>query len=59
MSRIRRYRMVNMSKGKRKKRLRGVDGVLVVRLHMVGKRIEVSSLNNNRTSFLELYLSFT
>jgi hypothetical protein len=43
----------------KKIRLRGTDDVLVVGLHMVGKRIEVSSLNNNVPSFLALYLSFT
>jgi hypothetical protein len=59
MSRIRRYRMVDMCKGKKKIRLRGIDDVLVVGLHMVGKRMEVSSLNNNMTPFLALYLSFT
>jgi hypothetical protein len=45
--------------GQKKIRLRGIDDVLVVGLHMVGKRNEVSSLNNNVTSFLALYLSFT
>jgi hypothetical protein len=59
MSRIRRYRMVDMCKGKRIIRLRGTDGVLIVRLHMVGKRVDVSSLINDVTSFLALYLSFT
>jgi hypothetical protein len=54
ISRIRRYRMVDMCKGKRKIRLRGTDDVLVVGLHMVGKRMEVSSLNNV-SSFLALY----
>jgi hypothetical protein len=39
-------------------RLRGTDDVLVVGMHMVGKRVEVSYLNNV-TSFLALYLSFT
>jgi hypothetical protein len=58
ISRMRRYRMVDMCKGKRKIRLRGIDDVLVVGLHMVGKRVEVSSLNNV-TSFLALYSSFT
>jgi hypothetical protein len=43
----------------KKIRLRGPDDVLVVGLHMVGKRLEVSSLNNNATSFLAPYLSFT
>jgi hypothetical protein len=43
----------------KKIRLRGTDDVLVVGLHMVGKIVEVSSLNNNVTSFLALYLSFT
>jgi hypothetical protein len=43
----------------KKIRLRGTDDVLVVGLHMVGKRMEVSSLNNNVTSFLALYLTFT
>jgi hypothetical protein len=38
--------------------LRGTDDVLVVGLHMVGKRVKVSSLNNV-TSFLALYFSFT
>jgi hypothetical protein len=37
ISRMRRYRMVDMCKGKRKTRLRGTDDVLVVGLHMVGK----------------------
>jgi hypothetical protein len=44
--------------GQKKIRLRGTDDVLIVGLHMVGKRMEVSSLNNV-TSFLALYLSFT
>jgi hypothetical protein len=44
--------------GKKKIRLRGTDDVLVVGLHMVGKGMEVSSLNNV-TSFLALYFSFT
>jgi hypothetical protein len=44
--------------GKKKIRLRGTDDVLVVSLHMDGKRMEVSSLDNV-TSFLALYLSFT
>jgi hypothetical protein len=43
----------------KKIRLRGTNDVLVVGLHMVGKRMEVSSLNNNVTSFLTLYLTFT
>jgi hypothetical protein len=51
--------MVDMCKGKKKIRLRGTDDVLVVGLHMVGKRMEVSFLNNSMTSFLGLYLSFT
>jgi hypothetical protein len=42
----------------KKIRLRGADDILVVGLHMVGKRVEVSSLNNV-TSFLALYSSFT
>jgi hypothetical protein len=45
--------------GQKKIRLRGTDDVLVVGLHMVGKGMEVSSLNNNAPSFLTLYLSFT
>jgi hypothetical protein len=45
--------------GQKKIRLQGTDDVLVVRLHMLGKRMEVSSLNNIVTSFLALYLSFT
>jgi hypothetical protein len=45
--------------GQKKIRLRGTDDVLVVGLHMVGKRMEVSSLNNNMTSFLTLCFSFT
>jgi hypothetical protein len=44
--------------GQKKARLRGTDDVLVVGLHMIGK-MEVSSLNNNVTSFLTLYLIFT
>jgi hypothetical protein len=54
ISRMRRFRMVDMCKGKRKLWLRGTDDVLVVGLHMVWKRVKVSSLNNV-TSFLELY----
>jgi hypothetical protein len=54
LSRTRRFRMVDMCKGKRKIWLRGTDDVLVVGLHMVGKRVKVSSLNNV-TSFLALY----
>jgi hypothetical protein len=42
----------------KKIRLRGTDDVLVVGLHMVGKRVEVLSLNNV-ASFLALYLYFT
>jgi hypothetical protein len=44
--------------GQNKIRLRGTDDVLIVELHMVGKRVKVSSLNNV-TSFLALYFSFT
>jgi hypothetical protein len=44
--------------GQKKILLRGTDDVLVVGLHMVGKRLKVSSLNNV-TSFLALYFSFT
>jgi hypothetical protein len=55
---MRRFRMVDMCKGKRKLWLRGTDDVLVVGLHMVGKRVKVSSLNNV-TSFLALYFSFS
>jgi hypothetical protein len=40
-------------------RLRGTDDVLVVGLHMDGKRVEILSLDNNVTSFFALYLSFT
>jgi hypothetical protein len=58
LSRTRRFRMVDMCKGKRKIWLRGTDDVLVVGLHMVGKRVKVSSLNNT-TSFVALYFSFT
>jgi hypothetical protein len=54
---MRRYRMVDMCKGKRKLWLQGTDDVLVVGLHMVGKRVKVSSLNNV-TSFLTLYFLF-
>jgi hypothetical protein len=54
ISRMRRFRMVDMCKGKRKLWLRGTNDVLVVGLHMVGKRVKVSSLNNV-TSFLALY----
>jgi hypothetical protein len=39
--------------GQKKIRLRGTDDVLVVGLHMVEKRVKVSSLNNV-TSFLAL-----
>jgi hypothetical protein len=51
---MRRFRMVDKCKGKRKLWLWGTDDVLVVGLHMVGKRMKVSSLNNV-TSFLTLY----
>jgi hypothetical protein len=54
ISRMRRFRMVDMSKGKRKLWLRGTDDVLVVGLHMVGKGVKVLYLNNV-TSFLALY----
>jgi hypothetical protein len=54
ISRMRRFRMMDMCKGKWKLWLRGTDDVLVVGLHMVGKRVKVSSLNNV-TSFLALY----
>jgi hypothetical protein len=57
ISRMRRFRMVDMCKGKRKLWLWGTDNVLVVGLHMVGKRVKVSSLNNV-TSLLALYFSF-
>jgi hypothetical protein len=57
ISRMRRFRMVDMCKGKRNLWLRGTDDVLVVGLHMVGKRVKVSSLNNV-TSFLALYFFF-
>jgi hypothetical protein len=49
--------MVDMCKSKRKLWLRGTDDVLVVGLHMVGKRMKVSPLNNV-TSFLTLNFSF-
>jgi hypothetical protein len=55
---MRRIRMVDMCKSKRKLWLRGTDDVLVVELHMVGKIVKVSSLNNV-PSFLALYFSFT
>jgi hypothetical protein len=48
---MRRFRMVDMCKGKKKLWLRGTDDVLIVGLHMVGKRVNVSSLNKV-TSFL-------
>jgi hypothetical protein len=58
-SRMKRFRMVDMCKGKRKLWLQGTDDVLVVGLHMVGKRVKVWSLNNV-TSFLTLlFFSFT
>jgi hypothetical protein len=57
ISKMRRFRMVDMCKGKRKSWLRGTDDILVVRLHMVGKRVRVLSLNNV-TSFLALYFLF-
>jgi hypothetical protein len=43
---------------RKKNKTMRTDDILVVGLHMVGKRMEVSSLNNV-TSFLALYLSFT
>jgi hypothetical protein len=55
ISRMRRFRMVDTCKGKRNFWLRGTDDVLVVGLHMVGKRVKVSSLNNV-TSFLALFI---
>jgi hypothetical protein len=42
----------------KKIRLQGTNDALIAGLHMVGKRVKVSSLNNV-TSFLALYLSFT
>jgi hypothetical protein len=57
ISRMRRFRMVDMCKGKRKLWLRGTDDVLVIGLHMVGKRVKVSSLNNV-TFFLALLFFF-
>jgi hypothetical protein len=57
ISRMKRFRMVDMCKGKKKLWLRGTNNVLVVGLHMVGKRVKVSSLNNV-TSFLALYFFF-
>jgi hypothetical protein len=54
ISRMRRFRMVDMCKGKRKLWLWGTDDALVVGMHTVGKRVKVSSLNNV-TSFLALY----
>jgi hypothetical protein len=57
ISRMRRFRMVDMRKGKRKLWLRGTDDVLIVGLHMVGKRVKVSSLNNV-TSFLAVLFFF-
>jgi hypothetical protein len=55
---MRRFRMMDMCKGKRKLWLRGTDDILVVRLHMVGKRVKVSSLNNV-TSILALLFFLT
>jgi hypothetical protein len=57
ISRMRRFRMVDMCKGKRKFWLQGIDVILVVGFRMVGKRVKVPSLNNV-TSFLALYFSF-
>jgi formate-dependent nitrite reductase membrane component NrfD len=54
---MRRFRMVDMCKGKRKLWLRGTNDVLLVVLHMVGKRVKVPSLNNV-TSFLTLLFFF-
>jgi hypothetical protein len=54
---MRRFRIVDMCKGKRKLWLQGTHDVLVVGLHMVGKRVKVSSLNNV-TSLLTLCFSF-
>jgi hypothetical protein len=54
---MRRFRMVDMCKGKRKLWLRGTDDVLIIGLHMVGKRVKVSSINNV-TSFLALLFFF-
>jgi hypothetical protein len=58
ISRMRRFRMVDMCMGKRKLWLQGTDDILVVGLHMVGKRVKVLSLNN-LTSFLALYFFFS
>jgi hypothetical protein len=57
ISRMRRFWMVDMCKGKRKLWLRGTDDVLIVGLHMIGKRVKVLSLNNV-TSFLALLFFF-
>jgi hypothetical protein len=39
--------------------LRGTDDVLVVGLHMVGKRVKVSSFNNVTSLLAFLFFSFT
>jgi hypothetical protein len=57
ISRMRRFSMVDMCKGKRKLWLRGTDDVLVVGLHMVGNRVKVSSLNNVTSFLAPIFLS--
>jgi hypothetical protein len=58
ISRMRRFRMVDMCKGERKLWLPSTDDVLVVGLHMVGKRMKVSSLNNVTSFFTLLFFFF-
>jgi hypothetical protein len=45
--------------GQKKILLRGTDDVLVVGLHMVGKKVKVSSLNNVTSLPCTLFFSFT
>jgi hypothetical protein len=57
---MRRFRMVDMCKGKRKLWLQGTDDVLVVGLHIVGIRMKVSSLNNvTSLPYTLFFFSFT
>jgi hypothetical protein len=59
ISRMRRFRMVDMCKGKRKLWLRGTDDGLVVGLHMVGKKSESFVSQQRDILPCTFYFSFT
>jgi hypothetical protein len=59
MSRMRRFRMVDMCKGKRKLWIQGTDDVLVVGLHMVGKEWKFHLSTTWHPSLHFFFFSFT